>query len=285
MTLHSLSAWLRCPHCASELVPQLPLTLLCQNGHSFDANKRGFVNLLASNNRMIGDSPAMLEARAAFLDAGHFAPILSALRAQASAVQLRDSPARVIEAGCGTGYYLSGVVDALGAETKALAMDISPHAVARAVRSTSQQCDGLVADTWRPLPIRDSAADLLMTVFAPRNLAEFSRVLAPGGALLVVVPTAEHISELRDDGRAIGIPAEKAERLAAEAESFFELSSRERVEYRINISAVEAAQLLDMGPSAHHSAAEARTESDEPELMVVTVSVDVLTFRKQPARL
>src|SRR5699024_10569213 len=119
---------------------------------------------------------AMLDARAAFLDGGHYAPLRAAVATFGSA-GLMEGPQSVFDAGCGTGYYLDAVLAAQGEGTSALAMDISPHAVARTVRGTGARCDGLVADTWQPLPVRDAAAGLIMTVFAPRNLPEFHRVL------------------------------------------------------------------------------------------------------------
>lgn len=276
MTLESLAAWLRCPHCAEPLLPQPPLAVRCENGHSFDVNRRGYANMLASGNKMIGDSPAMLDARQAFLDSGHYAPVREAVTAFAS-LGLALGPQSVFDAGCGTGYYVDGVLAAQGDEASALAMDISPHAVARTVRGIGARCDGLVADTWQPLPVRDGAAGLIMTVFAPRNLPEFHRVLDPAGALLVVVPTAAHIRELRADGRALDIPAEKAERLVEDAAALFALESRDRVEYVTELSTAEAEQLVSMGPSAHHAADS--PEAGHHDLLATTVSVDVLLFR------
>lgn len=281
MTLNSLADWLRCPHCAEPLVAREPLMLACRNGHSFDANKRGFVNLLPAGSKMIGDSPAMLDDRAAFLGAGHYSPVRQALRAAAYAGGVE--PRRIVDAGCGTGYYLEGPLGARASAVDALAMDISPHAVARAVRAgrslpaaAEGAVDGLVADIWRPLPLRTDSADLLFTVFAPRNLPEFHRVLGAGARLVVVVPTARHIRQLRDSGQALEIPAEKAERLAAEAAPQFELAARTAVEYDIELSPVDAGRLVGMGPSSHHTSA-AREGAAVAEI-TVTVSVDVLTF-------
>jgi 23S rRNA (guanine745-N1)-methyltransferase len=46
------------------------------------------------------------------------------------------------------------------------------------------------------LPLADACADLMLDIFAPRNGAEFHRVLRPGGALLVVTPHPDHLAEL-----------------------------------------------------------------------------------------
>nr|WP_306361130.1 methyltransferase domain-containing protein [Nocardia sp. CC227C] len=64
----------------------------CPRGHSFDLAKQGYVSLLTgSSTKMTGDTPAMLEARAAFQTAGHFAPI-AAVVAGAVEMSIRPRP-------------------------------------------------------------------------------------------------------------------------------------------------------------------------------------------------
>ncbi len=295
MTVSSLADWLQCPHCTSPLSADRPLTLRCALGHSFDVNKRGFINLLASGNRMTGDSPAMLDARSAFLDAGHFEPVRDALvhtsglqNQPQNSDQSSSAPLRIIDAGCGTGYYLEGFLSQQPSGLlNALAMDISPHAVARAVRNSqlSQRgentTDGLVADIWQPLPIRDASADFLFAVFAPRNFAEFHRVVVPHGRLSIVVPTSRHIWQLRESGLALEIPAGKAQQLETASSQYFELVSSTRVEYEVELSPDEASQLVAMGPSAHH-VEQLQALSSPQGSLTVTVSVDVLSFRAIP---
>ncbi|MET0976338.1 MAG: putative RNA methyltransferase [Leifsonia sp.] len=264
-----LSGWLACPHCRQDLESVAPLTLRCASGHSFDVNKRGYVNLVPSTDRMIGDTAAMLDARDAFLGAGHYAPILNALSAAVPA-----DAARIIDAGCGTGHYLAGVLAGRDTASAALAFDLSPEAVRRAVRTTGAA--GLVADTWAPLPIRDATADALITVFAPRNLPEFHRVLRQDGTLVVVVPSADHLRELRADGRALDVPADKAERLQSDAGALFDPLGVERVQYRMHLSPADVEALLGMGPSAHHRAGDSPTTAE-----AVTVSVDVVRLQRR----
>src|SRR4051812_47355615 len=104
MTMATLAQWLRCPHCGALLTDAAPLTLRCENAHSFDVNKRGYVNLVAANDRMTGDDAAMLDDRDAFLVAGHYDPIRDAV-----AAAVPKHAERIVDAGCGTGFYLAGV--------------------------------------------------------------------------------------------------------------------------------------------------------------------------------
>jgi SAM-dependent methyltransferase len=271
VTLLTLSAWLRCPICFLPLDPRPPLALACSTGHSYDVNRRGYVTLLSPKTRVVGDDARMLEARDAFLAAGHYRPI-----ADAAAELLPAGPAqRILDAGCGTGYYLR---HALGAaiDAEALALDLSPAAVARAVRG-EDRIEGLVADVWAPLPIRDGAATAILTVFAPRNPEEFWRVLQPGGALVVVVPDGEHLGELRERGLVLGVQEEKRERLLAALASRFALESEVRVRTTLSLSPDAIAALIGMGPSAHHRSGE---DAGLAPTTAVTASVTALRFRR-----
>ena len=248
MSLQTLSEWLRCPVCFSALSPREPLTLVCPAGHSFDVNKRGFITLLRSRG-LIGDSADMLDAREAFLGAGWYAPLRDAV----ATLAVSGSPRSIIDIGCGTGYYLGGVL-AQAPEAHALAVDISPAAVARTVRS-NERTDGLVADVWSPLPIRDGSADVILNVFAPRNTAEFARVLRPGGLLVVVIPQSTHLRELRDAGLALGVHDDKDVLLVESLAAHFSVESRQRISTGLSLTPTEVAALVGMGPSAHHQSA------------------------------
>lgn len=245
----------------------------------------------------------MLDARAALLDSGLYAPIANAVAnavestfvgSQAGGahsptappsgpVQPR-TPLSIADLGCGTGYYAAAVV-ARVPTARLLAADRSADAVRMTLRALGGSVDttGVVLDLWRPLPLRDASADVLLDVFAPRNPAEYARVLAPGGALIVVVPTAAHLAGLRESAGMLDIPAGK-EALVVEQFDAAGLrhSASVRVEYLIEPDAATRALIAGMGPSAHHGGT--RGEVATPEVAVartrpVAVSVDVLTLR------
>lgn len=274
MSLQTLSEWLRCPNCFVPLSPAGPLVLACPAGHSFDVNKRGFLSVVQGSRGLIGDSAAMLDARESFLAAGWFEPLRVAL----ADLVTGDAPARVLDIGCGTGYYLRGVLDR-NPQARALAMDLSPAAVARTVRG-EERIDGLVADVWSPLPVRDAVADVILNVFAPRNPAEFHRVLAPHGLLAVVIPQAGHLQELRTAGLALDVQADKAASLRASLDRWFELESSVSLSRTLSLSPAEVGSLIGMGPSAHHTdAAAAATGTGAP--WPVTTAFELLGFRRR----
>jgi len=276
MSLQTLSEWLRCPNCFLPLTPTGTLRLGCSTGHSFDVNKRGFINLLTGAPKFIGDSAAMLDARDAFLAAGWYEPLQAAIRA----VIVPEHPLRLLDVGCGTGYYLRAALPA-GAAALALGMDLSPAAVSRTIRS-HDRIDGLVADVWSPLPVQDAAVDVILNVFAPRNAAEFHRVLRPGGLLVVVVPRPTHLQELRRAGLAVEMQADKAAHLEASLAAWFALESANHLEKTVPLSISEVASLIGMGPSSHHSAPEGPRPS-AASVQDVTIAFDIFGFRRRAA--
>lgn len=272
MSLQELAEWLRCPYCFLPLGITGPLVLGCERSHFFDVNKRGFVNLVASSGKFIGDSPAMLDAREKFLGGGWYEPV----RTVVSTIAKAEAAERILDVGCGTGYYTRGVLDALPA-ARALAMDLSSAAVGRTSRShTSIQ--GLVADVWAPLPLRDSVTNIILNVFAPRNASEFHRVMVRNGLLLVVIPQPGHLHELRSAGLAVAIQEDKAAHLTASLQNGFILELREQIRHTVPLSASEVAAVVGMGPSAHH--ASVGLQNQLQDTTDVTFAFDVMGFRR-----
>ncbi len=80
---------------------------ICPQRHQFDMAKEGYVNLLPvqhKRSRDPGDSAEMMQARRAFLDAGHYQPLRDAIVAQLRE-WLDEKATAVLDIGCGEGYY------------------------------------------------------------------------------------------------------------------------------------------------------------------------------------
>ncbi|HEU4947471.1 MAG TPA: methyltransferase domain-containing protein [Kribbella sp.] len=260
---------LRCPHCGGAL-RLVARTAACSLGHTVDLARQGYLNLLPTGSTGIkGDSAAMIDARADFLAAGHYAPIRDALIAQTPGAGL------IVEVGAGTGYYLAGVVDARPGRT-GLALDVSRYAARRAAK-VDPRIGSVVCDAWRELPLQDGAAQVLLNVFAPRNAAEMARVLAPGGTLLVVTPNQGHLSELVDVLGLVRVDEEKERRLTDTLSGWFERTGSKAVEADLRLDNEAVRRLVGMGPSARHTDPETLAERvatlAEPALVALSVTV------------
>jgi 23S rRNA (guanine745-N1)-methyltransferase len=236
---------LRCPVCGDDLTGT-DAALRCPAGHSFDIARQGYVNLVPGR----ADTPEMVEARDLFLRAGHFRPLTAALAEEAASIA--ESPARgaVVDLGAGTGHHLSGMLDALP-EAQGIAIDASAAALRRAARA-HERAAAVGADAWKPLPLRDGIATIVLSVFAPRNAGEMARVLAPAGQLLAVTPTTRHLHELVGPLGLLSVPDDKEDRLDEQLSSHFTLAARRTIEHAMFLTRDECAQIVRMGPSAWH---------------------------------
>jgi 23S rRNA (guanine745-N1)-methyltransferase len=241
-------AALACPVCGDGLARQ-DTALRCGRGHSFDIARQGYVNLLAgigSARAGSADTAAMVADRADFLAAGHYAPLATRLADLAGAPE-----GLVVEAGAGTGYYLAAVLDRAPAAT-GLALDVSPAALRRAA-GAHDRLGAVGWDVWRPWPVRDGVADVVLDVFAPRNGPQFHRVLRPGGLLVVVTPDVDHLAELGTAAGLLTVDPRKPERLADALGERFDLVDSTPVRYPMTLPPADVARVVGMGPAGHHA--------------------------------
>jgi 23S rRNA (guanine745-N1)-methyltransferase len=238
--------------------------LRCPSGHSFDVARQGHVHLAPGSRALAGDTAAMVAARAEFLAAGHYAAISAALARAAGGI---DAPGVVVDAGGGTGQHLAAVLDALPGRA-GIVLDTSTAALRRAARAHPRMA-AVAADAWGSLPLRDGAAAIVLSVFAPRGARELRRILAPGGAVLAVTPTERHLAELREPLGMLDIPEGKADRVAAG----LGLAERERhtIEAPLRLTAKEALLAARMGPAGFHD----RPVAELPGHVTATLSVEL----------
>lgn len=249
---------LRCPMCYAGFT-RIGGSLRCAAGHTFDIARQGYVNLLG---RSSGDTAAMVADRAAFLAAGHYAPLASLVAEWAAGC----ADGLVVDAGAGTGYYLDAVLQRRS--SYGLALDASAVALRRAAR-VNPRVAAVVWDVWRPWPVAEHAAGVVVNVFAPRNGAEFHRVLRPDGTLIVVTPADDHLAELSG---LLAVDPHKQERLASTLSSF-ELVRRESLRYPMVLVEDDVRRVLGMGPTAFHARPVTSTAG------TVTASFQVSAYR------
>lgn len=252
--------------------------LVSESGHSFDVAKQGYVTLApGAGLKHKGDDADMVTAREAYLSKGHFAPFVEAVtgavqNALDSTVNADDVPEpALLEVGAGTGYYLSHTLDSIEG-ARGVGLDISPHA-ARHLAKCHPRVGAVIADVWDRLPLRDESINAISVVFAPRNPAEFQRVLAPGGQVIVLTPQAGHLDELRDPLGILGVEEGKVERMYNQAVGYLEQAADPvNLAYAIQLDKESIAAQVAMSPSARHISAEELAErmAALPQTMCVT---------------
>ena len=268
-----------CPICGGPL-ERGPSAYSCPAGHSFDLAREGYVHLLPANrmhSKMPGDDKGMAAARAAFLSKDYYAPLRDAL---CSIALERTGPApRVLDTGCGEGYYTSGVYQALrraGRSVTLAGTDIS-KAILRRAAKREKDVEFAVASSYH-LPVADRSIDLLLNCFSPLALEEFRRALRPGGTFLYVVPSEKHLWELKQVLYDHPYPNEVKE---TPYEGFAYAEIR-HVEDRIRVLGQEDLHaLFQMTPYYWKTPKSGCQRLAALEELAVTISFDIHVFRRE----
>lgn len=288
----SCSTLLRCPVCDRPLQIKAN-TYRCPAGHTFDIARQGYVNLLLSTGSqpaIRGDAREMLRARRRFLEAGHYQPLSDHLNRRAEAIIRRQphphqAPYTILDAGCGEGYYLGRLQQFLAHHFPAhtfcqFGMDLSRDAV-RLAAGQYKEITFFVADTYRRFLFAGGTVDLLLNLFAPRNPAEFHRVMRQNGALFIVMPGPTHLVPLRHDLSLLDIEEDKEDKLIAQMEPLFRLEERHALQYEITLDSNALTALLQMTPNYWHLPDETWQRVAGMEPRSVPLSFISLEFRPQ----
>ena len=234
---------LTCPICGAPLARQ-EKALACQKGHCFDIARQGYVNLLPvtqKHSKHPGDTRDMVAARRAFLDRGYYQPSAQGVW-ELFGTYLPEAP-RVLDAGCGEGYYL-GALMAHFAAGDFYGVDISKDAV-RYAAGRDKRAQWITASAAH-LPMKNASLDGVMSMFALTVPEEFRRVLRPEGYFLEVTAGRGHLMALKE----LIYPeiTEKQENSAKDYPGFRLLEER-TVEFDLALhSNEEIMQLLTMTP-------------------------------------
>ena len=183
---------LLCPICSQQL-NMGERQYVCPRNHSFDIARQGHVNLLTVQQKHSlnpGDTREQVLSRRAFLEEGHYAPILNALIETAKDLGITGP---ILDVGCGEGYYSAQLAQALNAEL--VGFDISKEAVRYA--AAKYKGPTWLTATAAHIPVEAGSAQLVTSLFALTLPEEFSRVLADGGYYFQVLACQDHLLGLK----------------------------------------------------------------------------------------
>jgi 23S rRNA (guanine745-N1)-methyltransferase len=216
--------------------------VVCARQHAYDVARSGYVNLLQPQDRRsrhAGDTAGALAARARLLGAGVGRSILNRFVDRAAA--LLPAGGVVVDLGSGAGDVLGEL--AARVHCLAVGIDLSTAAADHAARHFPG-VTWLVANADRRLPLLDRTADLILSLHGRRHPAECARVLPRTGHLLVAVPAADDLIELRTAVLGHGVERERSEALIAEHAQHFEAIDRFEARERQHVARDHIRDLL-----------------------------------------
>ena len=276
----------KCPSCDQALIMQddpQPRTYRCNNQHSFDLAREGYLNLLLpqhKRSRNPGDSDEMIRSRQRFLNAGYYEPLSDAI--VAAVAKAASGPEQtVLDLGCGEGYYMQQLRMAsatASTKLKLLGMDISKFAVRLAAK---RKMDArLAVDSVYNIPLFENRVDTAISVFSPISIEETARVLKPGGQLIMVGPGAEHLAGLTALIYEQSLP-HGGNTAGLEKASQFNLLEQIEIKQTIDVTGSDILDLLKMTPYYWHSRPEQQEMLAKLDKLATLIHFKINVYQNQ----
>ena len=181
-----------CPICQENLT-LVESSLKCCNRHSFDLAKFGYVNLAPQIKQSANYDKENFQNRQQILEAGFYQAILEVL---SDLLSNSKNAKTILDIGCGEGFY-SRKLQERHPDKTFYAFDISKASVQIAAKSEPNWAINWFVGDLAHLPIQDASMDILLDIFSPANYGEFHRVLSKNCILIKVIPTENHLKEIR----------------------------------------------------------------------------------------
>ena len=273
----------RCPICKERMRVIELRSLVCNQSHTFDFTKQGYVNLLTKPSKTKYDRE-LFEARNILMDeATFFHPVLDMMTEKIiEFVKPLQEEIMILDAGCGEGSHLHSLchkylhkkVDVVGT-----GIDIAKEGILVAAKYYDDLifCVADLADT----PFFDEQFHVILNILSPSNYEEFHRLLKKDGILLKVVPTGEYLQEIR---QALFVDPNKQtysnEAIVEHFQNNFQLIDRKIIHYKKYIEGKYLQALVEMTPLTWSVSQEKLARVLQKEGMEVTVSLEILIGRK-----
>ncbi|MCJ9307858.1 methyltransferase domain-containing protein [Acinetobacter baumannii] len=264
---------LMCPVCRQRL-ELVSKTWRCEQGHSYDIAKQGYVNLHVvqhKHSKNPGDTPESVDARRAFLQGGYYQPLQ-----QAVVHLLKQLKAKtVLDIGCGEGYYTSAMQQVV---EQCIGVDIAKNAVQRAAKLNDKVT--WVVGTGATLPVIDQSMDVCTSLFSPIPQTEILRVLKDDGYLIVVTLATDHLYAMRE-ALFEQVNPHTPQKFVEQLQDLFELKEQQVIDAPLVLDQQALKNLIAMTPYAYKASPERRMQLEQKAHLQVTASFQIYLFQKR----
>ncbi|VKV61470.1 23S_rRNA m1G745 methyltransferase [Streptococcus pneumoniae] len=258
-----------CPICQENLT-LLETNFKCCNRHSFDLAKFGYVNLAPQIKQSANYDKENFQNRQQILEAGFYQAILDAV---SDLLASSKTTTTILDIGCGEGFY-SRKLQESHSEKTFYAFDISKDSVQIAAKSEPNWAVNWFVGDLARLPIKDANMDILLDIFSPANYGEFRRVLSKDGILIKVIPTKNHLKEIRQRVQDQLTNKEYSNQdIKEHFQEHFTILSSQTASLTKTITAEQLQALLSMTPLLFHVD---QSKIDWSQLTEITIEAEIL---------
>ena len=258
-----------CPICQDNLT-LVENSLKCCKRHSFDLAKFGYVNLAPQIKQSANYDKENFQNRQQILEAGFYQAILEAV---SDLLSNSKNAKTILDIGCGEGFY-SRKLQESHLDKTFYAFDISKDSVQIAAKSEPNWAVNWFVGDLARLPITDASMDILLDIFSPANYGEFRRVLSKDGILIKVIPTKNHLKEIRQKVQDQLTNKDYSNQdIKNHFQEHFTILSSQTASLTKTITADQLQSLLSMTPLLFHID---ETKIDWSQVTEITIEAEIL---------
>ena len=258
-----------CPICQENLT-LVESSLKCNNRHSFDLAKFGYVNLAPQIKQSANYDKENFQNRQQILEAGFYQAILEVV---SNLLSNSKNAKTILDIGCGEGFY-SRKLQERHPDKTFYAFDISKDSVQIASKSEPNWAVNWFVGDLARLPIKDASMDILLDIFSPANYGEFRRVLSKDGILIKVIPTKNHLKEIRQKVQdQLTNKGYSNQDIKEHFQEHFTILSSQTASLTKTITAEQLQALLSMTPLLFHID---QSKIDWSQLTEITIEAEIL---------
>ena len=258
-----------CPICQENLT-LVESSLKCNNRHSFDLAKFGYVNLAPQIKQSANYDKENFQNRQQILEAGFYQAILEAV---SDLLSNSKNAKTILDIGCGEGFYSRKLQESHSDKTFH-AFDISKDSVQIAAKSEPNWAVNWFVGDLARLPIKDASMNILLDIFSPANYGEFRRVLSKDGILIKVIPTENHLKEIRQKVQDQLTNKDYSNQdIKNHFQDYFTILSSQTASLTKTITTEQLQALLSMTPLLFHVD---QSKIDWSQLTEITIEAEIL---------
>lgn len=256
-----------CPKCGLSLHRHDNM-YKCDNGHSYDTSKEGYLNLLLSKTNC-GDLKDSVNCRKNFLEKGFYYPLVEFI----NNILIKYNSNNILDCGCGIGYYSKCLSD----NYNIIGIDISKDAIKLASKHDKKSF--YIVSSSASIPIRKNSFDAAYVIFAPLFEDSIANMLNNDGILIIVTPNVKHLYEIKEVLYKNPYLNETSELNL----SLFTHINTDELTYKINLKTDDIINLIGMTPYLYKTNKEDLNKLNEINNLDVTIDFSIHTYKKTRA--
>ena len=258
-----------CPICKKELILNDD-SLQCENYHTFDINKKGYVHLLKKQKKFknnIYTKSLFLNRRIVILN--NLYDRLHSYIANFINKSVKNE-INIFEVGSGESTHAYMIKNKLKIKNRYIVSDISDTAVELSTDYLNSNIIPIVCDAYN-LPLQDNTIDFIIDILSPYYYKEINRILKNDGYFIKIFPNKNYLVELRS---LINIKEySKQDEVFNNFDSKFKIVQLTTLNYTVTLSEPLASAVYKMTPMTNNHICSNNIDK-------ITIALDIVIAKK-----